>query len=151
MSESTTTTKNSGTPVVITIIIVAVLAISIAANVFYLVKNRRVKNEIGDLKIVNDNLKTEIVQLNEQNQILTDTLTIKNKDISQKEVVISRLNEENATLQVLRVQVEEIQKISAEFNLQNEQLKKIQEKMKQTILDKQDKNKKLKDNLTKTK
>ncbi len=149
MSYETTATKKPSSFNTLTIIVLIVLVISLAGNVFYFVKAKNLKGDIAEQQEANDKLKVDMVSLSETITTLNENQNDLQRKITDKDILIQRLGNENTTLNLIKTQLEEIQKISTEFNLSNDKLKIAQEKMRKTIEARQSQNKQLSDDLKK--
>jgi len=137
----------------ITAIVAIVLFVAAAVvAIVYMDKASKLKAElkterqnVEDFRTELNSVKQENLTLNEKNQTLDQTLDDAFVNITAKEMLIERLNTENATLLTIKNQVAEIQAINKSLNISNAKLNKVQAKINKTIKAKQAANQKLKD------
>lgn len=122
-----------------TIIAIGALLILIAAIVLmsiYFFKYRNTRDDYSQMKestklleVENQNLQHEIQVLNGENKELDNSLGKAFQGISARDIVIRRLNEENETLKLIRVQVGELQNVMEGLATSNTQLKEVHERL----------------------
>lgn len=146
-STSSTKKRRTDSSKTIAIVFVALFAVSLGFNIFFLIKNNRLKDNVLSEQVKVEKLQREYKALSETKENLVTNLDTAEKHLERNKVLIRRLEEENRMLQVLKAQVAEIQKISKEFNISNKQLLEVQNKMNQTIESQRRKNDRQKQSL----
>ncbi len=149
MNEDQETAETNNTTKIVAIVAVILLLISIVWNVFFIVKQKQIKSEVAKKQDKIEQLQRESLMYEDKIEELSLTLDDAHQNITDKDLLINRLNEENATLQQIKTQVAEIQKITKGLDLTNDQLQSLQAKINKTINLKQMENNKLKANLNK--
>lgn len=124
------------------IVLAAILILSIIGNVFLFVRNSRISNEKEDIvqekHMINENrlaveetnaqLKSEIATLNERIKHLEEDVAFLELEIQTREARIGRLSRQVFDKDELRQQIDELEKVEDEYKkLQEEKLKLVAE------------------------
>ncbi len=140
----------------ITIIAIALFAITLIIGGYLFIKNRKLKESVQVERTKSQqvlqqkiNLRKEIEHLKSKNKELDKSLGEAFENITAKEILINRLNEENETLRLIKSQLAEMTEIGLDLNTSSDQLKKLQERINKTIESRQAKNKEFKQKLDK--
>lgn len=140
----------------ITIIAIALFAIALIIGGYLFIKNRKLKESIqvertNSQQVLQQkmNLQKEVEHLKSKNKELDKSLGEAFENITAKQILINRLNEENETLRLIKSQLAEMTEIGLDLNTSSDQLKKLQKKINQTIETRQAKNQEFKQKLDK--
>lgn len=122
------------------IVALSLLLLAVVALAMVFLRSRQLKDEHFNMQVKVKQYGDEVVDLKRKNDLLNTKLNNAYNNISDKQIIISRLEEENATLMTIQTQLQEMQKVSTSLNASNSELKKLQDQMNKTILEKQKKN-----------
>lgn len=129
---------------VLSMILIAVLVISLGLNVYLFFKNRNAKKDILEAKTKNEQLIEKITALTNKNKDLSSSLNDKEvsldeayESIDAKETLIVRLQEENRTLQTIKNQVAKFDQVAKKIDASSAELRQVQKEINNTISSKQ--------------
>lgn len=154
MATETTTTKSSKLWKIISFVAVPLAVLAIIGVFLLHSKSKKVKEKYAteQQKVQEqteeiDGLNDQIILLDGENKELDRSLEDAFKGMAAKDIVIERLNKENATLLQIKNELKEVQQISVNLSSSNDQLKKMQQKINRIIELKRSDNLKLKEKL----
>jgi uncharacterized protein YlxW (UPF0749 family) len=96
-------------------------------------RNVESQTQIETLQKENNSLVSQVTTLTSNRSELQQSLSQADESLKTKEVVISRLNDENRTLNTIKTQITQMESATTEINASNAKLQKIQKDMKATI------------------
>ncbi len=96
---------------------------------------------LKELKATAKRLANENTLLMSSKEELESSLSVANENLTAKQIVITRLNQENRTLYTIKTQIGEMEKATKDINASNTKIQSIQSKMRKTIAAREKQNK----------
>lgn len=132
----------------LTFVASGVAVVALALMVYFIWDNSKkskvIKTQVESIKeykATNLRLASKNTMLLTSKEELEASLSVANENITAKQIVITRLNQENKTLYTIKTQIGEMEKATKDINVSNSQLQSIQQKMRKTIATREKQNK----------
>lgn len=132
----------------LTFVASGVAVVALALMVYFIWDNSKktkvIKTQVESIKeykATNLRLASKNTLLLTSKEELEASLSVANENITAKQIVITRLNQENKTLYTIKTQIGEMEKATKDINVSNSQLQAIQQKMRKTIATREKQNK----------